>query len=105
MKLITFSIFDEKAKAYIPPFFMHREGQAARVFSDCIRDEKHQFSKNPGDYTLYIIGTFDDETGTITNDGRELMGNGLSYLSLTSEPDNENEQIRDDPSVPPSPKS
>lgn len=104
MILLTFSIYDEKAKAYIPPFFMHRQAQAIRVFTDCLKDENHQFSKNPGDYTLWQIGAFDDDIGQATTDSRELLCNGLSCLSLDQEPDFPNVKISDDSPIPTSPQ-
>lgn len=52
-----FTIYDSKAHAYLPPFFLPEAGMAVRVFSDCVNDKSHQFSKHPGDYTLFQIGT------------------------------------------------
>jgi len=61
----TFSVFDEKANCFMPPFFQHTEGMAKRVFADAVRQEDHPFHKNPEDYTLYELGTFDDASGQI----------------------------------------
>lgn len=79
MKHKIFSIFDSKAKAYLPPFFLHQEGMATRVFSDCITNKSHQFSKHPEDYTLFHIGTWDDGSSKITVQPPISMGNGVEF--------------------------
>lgn len=65
MNLETFSVYDSKAKAYLPPFFLHNTGMATRIFQNCANDPTHTFGANPGDYTLFHIGSFDDNTGTL----------------------------------------
>lgn len=67
MKLEIFTVYDSKAKAYLPPFFLPMVGQATRVFQNAANDPTHSFGANPGDYTLFHIGVFDDDNGTITN--------------------------------------
>lgn len=62
----VFSVFDEKAGAYLPPFFMHTAAMAVRAISDCTREESHAFFRNPADYTLFHLGDFDDATGIIS---------------------------------------
>lgn len=80
MKLQTFSIYDSKAKAYLPPWYMHNTDMALRVFADCCNATDHQFSKNPEDYTLFHIGEFDDESGKITPDTPKSIANGITVL-------------------------
>lgn len=65
MNLSMFSVYDSKAKAFLPPFFMGNDNLAKRVFSDCANDEKHMFSKHPEDYNLFCLGTFEDTTGMV----------------------------------------
>lgn len=75
-----FSIYDQKAKAYLPPFIMPEQGQAERVFGDCVNSQDHQFAKHPEDYTLMEIGTFDDNKGKITAHSTPmLLGIGVQY--------------------------
>jgi hypothetical protein len=62
-----FSVHDSAAAAYLPPFFLPTEAMAIRTLTDCVHDENHAFSKNPTDYVLYCIGTFDDSTGIIVD--------------------------------------
>lgn len=76
MNLKAFTVYDEKAHAYITPFFMHHEGMALRTFMNMVNDPDHQFGLNPEDYTLYYIGEFDDMAGTLIPLPKEELGNG-----------------------------
>ncbi len=60
MKLKIFTVYDTKALAYLPPFFLPNELMAKRVFGDMADDINHQFGKHPEDYSLYEMGDFDD---------------------------------------------
>ena len=63
MKYGMFSIYDEKANAYLPPFILPETAMAIRTFGDCVNSDTHQFGQHPADYTLYQIATFDDSDG------------------------------------------
>ena len=56
-----FTVYDEKAEAYLPPFYFQAVGQAIRAFSDSANDPNHQFNKHPSDYTIFELGHFDDQ--------------------------------------------
>ncbi len=79
MHQIMFTIYDSKAEAYLPPFFLPTEGMAARTFQECCNSADHQFGKHPHDYTLFKLGTFDDKTANIETE-RQTLGNGLEYV-------------------------
>ncbi len=65
MKLEIFCVFDSKAQAFLPPFFLPMIGQATRIFQNCANDKSHQFGANPADYTLFHMGEFDDDSGKL----------------------------------------
>jgi len=65
MELQMFTVYDSKAEAYLSPFFFPSRGQAVRAFGDMSNDQNHSFNKHPEDYTLFCLGTFEDETGTM----------------------------------------
>lgn len=76
-----FTIYDEKAQAYLPPFFLHADGMAMRTFADCVNSNDHQFGKHPQDYTLFTIGEFDDALGgLVVFDHRKMLGNGVEFI-------------------------
>jgi len=84
MKYGMFSIYDEKAQAYLPPFILPETGMAIRTFGDCINSQEHQFGKHPADYTLYQIAEFDDDTGIPTPD-KKTIHNGLELKKPDTE--------------------
>uniref|UniRef100_UPI00404756F4 phage ORF5 protein n=1 Tax=Shewanella sp. TaxID=50422 RepID=UPI00404756F4 len=63
----AFSVYDNKAKTFSTPFFEVHTGQATRAFSDAVATKDHPFARHPNDYILYEIGTYNDESATLTN--------------------------------------
>lgn len=80
MNHLIFTIYDEKAHAYLPPFVMHNDAMAIRVFGDCLNSNDHQFAKHPHDYSLYRVGEFDDSSGTVNPTNSQMLGNGVEFL-------------------------
>jgi len=58
-----FTVRDDKAEAYLPPFYMRTIGEAIRAFTAAVNDQKHDFRKYAEDYHLYELGRFDELTG------------------------------------------
>jgi len=75
-----YAVYDSKGESYTPPFFDHAEGRAIRTFADCCNDPGHQFGKHPNDYTLFDLGVYDDNTGTITQDKISSIATGHTLL-------------------------
>lgn len=63
MKFAMCSVFDSKAGAFLPPFFLPTDAMAVRTFADCCKDPSHAFNRNPDDYVLYHLGEFSDADG------------------------------------------
>mgnify|MGYP000485008555 CR=1 FL=1 len=77
-----FTVYDQKAHAYLPPFFLPQEGMAIRTFADCVNKPDHQFNAHPEDYNLAEIGTFNDENGEITPyEIAKQYGSGLEFIN------------------------
>lgn len=75
-----YAVYDSKGQSYTPPFFDHAEGRALRTFADCCNDTEHQFGKHPEDYTLFNLGEYDDNLGTITQDKITSVATGHTLL-------------------------
>ena len=75
MKLMMFTIYDTKAESYCVPFYFSTTGQCLRAIQDSLHDDKLMYSKHPGDYVLYVLGTFDDENSFIHLDVKGLVCN------------------------------
>ena len=83
MILQVYSVFDEKAKAYMTPFFQQTNGMAQRAFSDAVNDRDHAFCRHPDDYFLFRVGSFNDETGEFeTAVPPENLGGALVYVVM-----------------------
>lgn len=63
MILKAFSIRDQKAEIFHPPFYHKTHGEAERSFRTAVMDEKTQLNKYPEDFVLYSVGEYDDNTG------------------------------------------
>lgn len=66
MIMKIFSVRDAKVEAFMQPFFSPTMGAAIRSLSEAVNDPKHEFSKNSADYSLWLVGDFDDSTGVIS---------------------------------------
>lgn len=82
-----FSVYDQKADAYLPPWIMPRVSMAQRVFGDCVNSSDHQFSHHPEDYTLFHLGDWDDETGEFRSlpSGKRSLGLALEYVKVQTD--------------------
>jgi hypothetical protein len=75
-----FTVYDSKLEAYLQPFFMQSKGAAIRAFSDSSNDTQTQFSKHPGDFTLFEIGEYDDQNGNLKNYASKVnLGTALEH--------------------------
>lgn len=83
MRFKVFSVFDQKAQAYLPPFYLPNTAMAVRTFRDCVNTQGHAFQKNPEDYVLFTLGEFDDASGEFaTLPAPALLVNGLQCVKL-----------------------
>lgn len=64
MQMHVFTIHDSKAQAFIQPWYSPNTDTAIRQFTTAVRDPATEFSKYPGDYTLFHLGTFNQEKAT-----------------------------------------
>ena len=78
--LKLFAIHDQKAQAFLQPFFLPTIPMAIRDVTELVNDNKHQFGKYSSDYTLYTIGEFSQETGQLVSYSEtRLVGNLIEF--------------------------
>lgn len=65
MILQIYSVRDSAANAFLQPFFAPGTGLALRYFQDAVNDSNHQFHKHTSDYSLWLLGSFDDSNGSV----------------------------------------
>lgn len=79
-------MFDDKAKAFMLPFFVANENLARRSFGDAVSDPSTGLSKHAVDYKLYSLGFWDDNTGIFTAHARpEFLAMALDFISVKKE--------------------
>lgn len=64
MNMKIFAIFDKKANAYLRPFTLPSAAHAVREVSE-VMQRPGPFSDYPEDFTLFEIGSFDEESGEV----------------------------------------
>lgn len=64
MKLVVMAVRDEKANVWNTPFFTKHGVEGVRSFHAAVKDTTTMLHKFPEDFALYMLGYFDDETGT-----------------------------------------
>lgn len=81
MKLLAFSVYDEKAGVFGVPFCMAHRGLAIRAFSDLVADVNTTVHKHPSDFKLYTIGEFDDNSGALISLSQpEFLQNASDFV-------------------------
>lgn len=60
-----YCIFDKATKGFLPPFTSDTKEEAIRQFSMSVNREGSFISQFPGDYSLFRVGHFSCEKGTI----------------------------------------
>lgn len=63
MILRAYSLYDNKALVYSPPFYAATDAAAVRMVGDTVADPQTSLSRHPSDYVLYLVGEFDDQKG------------------------------------------
>lgn len=86
MKLNAYTIYDVASGAYMRPFFSQADGQAIRGFKDIATDADHEVGKHPEDYTLYRVGSWNDNTGKLEGEDLEKLATGLEMVSQDRNP-------------------
>lgn len=79
MIMKVFAVHDAAVQAYLQPFFSPTTGAAIRSLTEACNDPKHEFYKHAKDYSLWLLGDYDDSTGLITA-GAPLFVNNCNDL-------------------------
>lgn len=64
-KKILFAVFDSSADVLTAPMMFRSEQEAVRSFQDGMKKNEH-WNQYPGDFSLFQIAYYDDETGIVT---------------------------------------
>lgn len=83
MRVLVFSIYDSKVESYGPLFTAKTEVAAVRLLSDSLRQGSLPLiSAHPEDYSLVVVGDFDDETGLMSGVERRTIAGADALVRL-----------------------
>jgi hypothetical protein len=86
MQITLFTVHDSKASAFIQPFNAPNVAVGLRSFSVGCNDPTTGFYHNPGDYTLFELGTFDLTTAKFDlHDTPVNHGLAIQYITQGEE--------------------
>lgn len=80
MILNVYSLLDTKVSTFSSPFFFHHNGAAIRMCMDAGADLTTHVGRHPADFTLFLLGQFDDQLGTFILGTPVNLGTVLSFL-------------------------
>lgn len=67
MKLEVYTVYDNAVGAFLRPFFVRSRGEAIRSFTDAVNDPKSEIGSHREDFTLFMIGYYDDNAGLVSS--------------------------------------
>lgn len=81
-KLVVMAVYDKKAEIFHRPMFDVSRGSVVRSFAGEINSKKPEsmLAKYPGDFDLYLFGTWDDGTGLFDVGQPQLVITGVSCV-------------------------
>lgn len=73
MKLCVVAVRDSAVDAFARPFFVPSTAAAVRSFRDEVMNPESPMHKHPGDYALFHLSVFDEESGRFEDLERPLQ--------------------------------
>ena len=86
MEKPVITLYDNVANSYKEPFYPPTRGVALREFQDAVNNPQNaQLHNHASDFDLYVIGTWDDQTGVmVVFDKAEKLANCASLKLETT---------------------
>lgn len=72
MIVTVYAIYDSKSRSYSMPYFAINDQVALRSFMQLALDNGSEVGRNPEDFSLHQLGTYDNETGTLFDESKKL---------------------------------
>lgn len=87
MKLLVCSVYDNAVGAFLQPFFQRSRAEALRSFKAAANSPEHNFHQYAGDYSLFILGEFDEDTGRFVQyEAHDNLGTALEHIDKSPQP-------------------
>lgn len=75
------AVKDAKVGSFARPVPVVNAATGVRAFADAVNDPSTEYFKHPDDYSIWELGTFDDQTGTFTNSASPTqLATGVALL-------------------------
>lgn len=84
VEYVIYGIKDTKTEAFYKPIYFEHEVQAKRMFIQAILDEKSVFNQFYNEFELWLVGTFNVETGEHTDDPKLIMSGKEAWDYISS---------------------
>lgn len=75
------AVFDKKTGLWDSPFVVRHTGEAIREWGIITQDRQTKFGKNPEDFDLFEIGSYNDSTSVLTSTTPQHLASGVSNAS------------------------
>lgn len=80
MILEVFTLHDSKVGTYSQPFFARSIGEATRIISNTVASGESHLSRNPEDFSLLRLGTFDDASARFECGDPQSFGTLVQFM-------------------------
>lgn len=79
MRMIVACIKDVAIAAFLRPFVVRHRGEAVRMFTDEVNrmDKDNPLNAHTKDFELYVLGSFDDDSGALVSVAPERIAAGV----------------------------
>lgn len=89
MKYRVFAVKDKALDSFSSPFTQATVEAGVRMFRDLVAfgSENNHYRRSPGDYSLWLIGEYDDSTGDMqTLAEKVVVSSALEVLAEVAKP-------------------
>lgn len=87
MSCELFSVFDSAAKRFLEPFYAPTIEYAIRSFRQTVNSSESTIQRFPEDYTLFHIGSFDQESGMLNPGAAPVsLGVAITFVEAGEDP-------------------
>ena len=90
MRMVIVSVRDKKAEFFSPVYAVPTKGLAIRGFGDAIMKGGSDLSSHPEDFSLFMVGEFDQVTGMLIPCEPVSICTGLDFSKPNYELEDEN---------------
>ena len=83
MRYFVYTVNDSCSGIYDRPFVGRSDGESLRSFTDIACDADHPIGKHPEHFSLWRVGTFDDNTGVVDPEVPVCIGKAIDLVAAS----------------------